>query len=195
MSTEKERKSRKRELRQLPCENCGRMPQVDENGKSIDPYTEIQPAKRITMNRGISDLGRTASELLDVENLIGLCAPCVRYKGEWTLEELRDRRFVQWRHVGDEDVDLEAGGPRDAPQGALVEWPNGYDADTGEWFTHERREGARAHMIAAGDAGERMPFPSEDDWVEVRHLARWVRGVLFDYPLPPDVAMPEGQRD
>lgn len=127
--------------------------------------------------------GRDTGELDGPENLQPLCGPCNRYESTWTHEELRARRFIEWREPIDWRV---ASG--DPVRGDVIEWPKGFDWDTGEWVDHVLSGTDRDRWLDAlrdGPYQEAREIPAKAGRIERRTRADWARGMLFDYPVRP----------
>lgn len=166
----------KKQLRQQPCANCGREP-GDPN-----PSFRIEADHVFPMAR-FAELGLAPSELDAAENLQPLCGPCNRYKSTWTHEELRGHRFIEWREPLDWRV-----AQGDPVRGDVIEWPKGFDWDTGEWVDHVLTDTDRKRWLDAmrGDRHDDAQVILDNAVRnEVRTRTDWVRGMLFDYPIRP----------
>lgn len=173
----------KKELRQQPCANCGRLPGDPDVANRIEA-DHVFPLARYGE---LPDL--RPSDLDAPENLQPLCGPCNRYKSTWTHEELRARRFVEWREPIDWRV--ASGSP---VRGDLVEWPRGFDWATGEWVDRALSDDDHNRwldLVHAGSSHEAWTFFEQAPRVERRTPADWVRGLLFDYPVRPASSEPK----
>ena len=85
-------------------------------------------------------------------------------------------RFIEWREMGQR------------PQGSRVEWPRGFDCETGEWVRMALTVGSeQAFRSALSEGrGEVIDLLESMPREERRTPADWVRGMLFDYPVWPD---------